>query len=142
GAVRVIDFTHYGFPSTSQCPSQEILGLAADIRASLLEDDPEFIVYEIADGVLQRETKILLEDPQFRSTIDAVLFSGADSISCEGGIRYLKSLGYNVVAAAGIVSNSRLGMSEVQAATGVPCLSGQMILNGDLKKALQVASSA
>lgn len=141
GAIRVLDFTHYGFPSTSRCPSNEILALAADIRATLLEDDPEFIVYEIADGVLQRETKILLEDPQFRSTIDAVLFTGADSISCEGGVRYLRSLGYNVVATAGIVANSQLGMSEVRAVTGIPCLSGQMILNGELKRALEVESS-
>lgn len=139
GAVPVLDFTHCGFPSTAHCPADELLGVAADLRAALLEHHPEFIVYEIADGILQRETRILLEDPQFRAGIDAVLFTGADSVSCDGGVRSLRSLGYNVVATAGIVANSRLGMSEVQEAAGVPCLNGEMILNGALTKALKCA---
>jgi hypothetical protein len=142
GAPRVLDFTHCGYPSTAHLPPGEVLSIASDLRAALMEEDPEFIVYEIADGIFQRETRILLEDPDFRGTIDAVLFTGTDSVSCEGGVRHLKALGYDVVAVAGLVANSRLGMAEVQASTGIACLNGEMILGGALKDALQLLWAA
>ena len=112
------------------------------MHTALLEEQPEYIVYEIADGILQRETRMLLEAPKFRKTIDAVVYAAPDSPSCESGVRSLRALKYNVVAAAGLVANSRLGMAEVQAATGVPCFNGEMILGGALNNALQPASVA
>jgi hypothetical protein len=142
GAVRVLDFTHCGYPSTSRCTEEELLSIAADLRSALLAERPDHIVYEIADGVLQRETRLLLENAQFRSTIDAVTFSGVDSISCEGGVRYLRSLGLRVVAAAGFVANSELGMQEVRTLTGLPCLNGEMMLNGAFRKTLAIACAA
>jgi len=130
GAVRVLDFTHCGFPSTANLSREELLGLAGSLRAALLEDNPDFLVYEIADGIVQRETRMLLEDPGFRETIDAVTFAAPDSLSCESGGRLLRGLGYPVVFMAGIVANSALGIAEVEQATGIPCLNGQMILEG------------
>ena len=56
---------------------------------------------------------MLLEAPKFRKTIDAVVYAAPDSPSCESGVRSLRALKYNVVAAAGLVANSRLGMAEV-----------------------------
>ena len=75
-------------------------------------------------------------------TIDAVVFTGLDSLSCESGVRHLRHLGYNVIAAGGLVANSRLGMAEVEAATGLPCPNGQMILQGALRKLLLPAWAA
>jgi len=43
---------------------------------------------------------------------------------------------------AGLVANSRLGMEEVRAATGLPCLNGEMILGGALNYVLMPASVA
>ncbi len=142
GATRVLDFTHFGFPSTSHLAPEDLLSLASDIRTSLLEEEPEFLVCEIADGIFQRETRILLEDPGFHQTIDAVVFAGPDSPACESGVRRLREWGYGVAAVAGMVANSRLGMEEVRAAVGVPCLSGPMILEGALLHALAPASVA
>jgi hypothetical protein len=142
GATRVLDFTHFGFPSTSHLAPDDLLSLASDMRTSLLEQEPEFVVCEIADGIFQRETRILLEDPGFRETIDAVVFAGPDSPACECGVRHLREWGYGVAAVAGMVANSRLGMEEVQAAIGVPCLNGQMILDGALNAVLLPASVA
>lgn len=142
GAVRVLDFTDCGHPSTAHCSREEVLKIAFELRQALLEEQPEFIVLEIADGIFQRETRFLLEDCGFRETIDAVIFAGLDSASCESGVRRLREQKYNIVAVAGLVANSRLGMAEVAAATGVPCLNGQMILGGALDCALQAVSAA
>src|SRR6266850_558522 len=66
GAFRVLDFTHCGVPSTAHLPAEEVLGIARDLLAALQAAQPEFLVYEIADGIFQRETRILLEDAGFR----------------------------------------------------------------------------
>lgn len=134
GAVRVLDFTHCGHPSTAGASREELLAIPADLRAELLTDQPDYIVYEIADGLVQRETRILLEEPEFREAVDAVTFAGADGLSCESGVRMLRALGCKVLAAGGIVSSSPLGIAEVEAATGVSCLSSEMILTGVMKK--------
>ena len=142
GAVKVLDFTHCGYPSTANLQAGDLFGVAEDLRAILLEARPEFVVYEIADGILQRETRLLLEDHAFRRTIDAVMYAAPESPSCEIGVRRLREWGYNVIAVAGLVANSRLGMAEAEAATGVPCLNGAMILEGAFLHALERASVA
>lgn len=142
GARRVVDFTDMGYASTAHIAADALLGLAADLRALLLADQPEYIVYEIADGIFQRETRLLLEDAGFHDTIDAALFAAPESPSCESGVRWLRERGYAVAGIAGPVANSRLGIAEVQEATGVPCLSGEMILGGALHHALRPASVA
>ena len=142
GALRVLDFTDRGHPSTARCRRDELLRIAADLRAQLLAEQPEFLVYEIADGILQRETQILLADPGFHDGIDLVAYAAPDSPSCDSGVRRLRDLGYSVAAVAGPIANSPLGIEEVQASTGVPCLSGEMILAGALLGALAPASVA
>ena len=121
---------------------RELLQIAADLRATLIAERADFLVYEIADGLFQRETRMLLEEPSFRETIDAVTFAGPDPLSIESGVRLLRELGYNVVAAAGMVANSRLGIAEVEAATGLPCLNGESIRQGALLPALDPACAA
>jgi len=142
GAFRVLDFTHCGVPSTAHLPAEDVLEIARDLLAALQAAQPEFLVYEIADGIFQRETRILLEDAGFRETIDAVVYAAPESPSCESGVRVLREWGYNVVAAAGLVANSPLGMAEVEKVTGLPCLNGEMILGGALMDALRQASVA
>jgi hypothetical protein len=142
GALRVLDFTYMGYPSTANLAAADLLALASDLRALLYEERPEFVIYEIADGIFQRETRLLLEDPAFRETIDVVLYAAPESPSCESGVRWLREWGYTVGAVCGMVANSRLGMEEVRTATGVPCLNGQMILDGALNAVLEPASVA
>ncbi len=142
GAVRVLDFTHVGYPSTANLAAGDLLDLASDLRALLMEEKPEFLVYEIADGIFQRETRLLLEDPAFRETIDVVLYAAPESPSCESGLRWLRQWGYVVGGVSGMVANSRLGMEEVRESTGVPCLNGEMILGGALNNVLMPASVA
>ncbi len=142
GALRVLDFTCAGHPSTANLPPRDLMALASDLRDMLLEEQPEFIVYEIADGIFQRETRILLEERSFRETIDVVLYAAPESPSCESGVRCLREWGYMVGAVSGFVANSRLGMEEVRQATGVPCLNGEMILSGALNDVLTPASVA
>src|SRR5262249_20177031 len=119
--------------STANLEKEELLSIAGRVRASLQMHDPDFVIIEIADGILQRETAMMLADDAFRATMDAVTFSGPDALSCDAGVRRLRSLGGpELLTTAGPVANSMLGIAEVEASCGVRCLSGEMILNGAL----------
>ena len=133
GAIEVLDFTHAGWPSTANLNRDELLSIAGRVRARLQALDPDFVVIEIADGILQRETAMMLADDEFRASMDAVTFSGPDALSCDAGVRRLRQLGGpELLTTAGPVANSVLGIAEVEASTGVRCLSSEMILNGAL----------
>jgi hypothetical protein len=138
GATAVLDFTWAGWPSTANLDKPQLLSIAGRIRAALQMHDPDFVIIEIADGLLQRETCMLLSDDEFRSTIDGVLYSGPDPLSCEAGVRRLRALGgFEVLGTAGPVANSPLSIAEVEATTGIRCFSGEMILNGALVPAMR-----
>jgi hypothetical protein len=142
GALAVLDFTHAGWPSTAGCSLEELRAMTTRIREALAAHDPEFVVIEIADGIVQRETALLLADEAFRATIDGVTFAGPDALSCEAGVRRLRELGYHVLGAAGMVANGALGIAEVELASGVRCYSGEMILAGALVPAIRALPDA
>ena len=137
GAVAVLDFTHAGWPSTANLSLDQLLSIAGRIRASLQTYNPEFVVLEIADGILQRETAMMLANDAFRASIDAVTFAGPDPLSCDSGVRRLRELGYHILATAGIVANGPLGIAEVEGACGVRCLPGETIQSGGLVSQLR-----
>src|SRR5262249_20252137 len=114
-------------------PGGGLTAPAGRAPARLQDLDPDFVVIEIADGILQRETAMLLADDEFRASMDAVVFSGPDALSCDAGVRRLRQLGGpELLTTAGPVANSMLGIAEVEASTSVRCLSGEMILGGAL----------
>ena len=137
GAVAVLDFTHAGWPSTANLSLEQLLSITGRIRAALQSHDPEFVIIEIADGILQRETAMMLANDAFRASIDGVTFAGPDPLSCDAGVRRLRELGYPILATAGIVANGSLGIAEVEAACGVRCLPGETILSGGMVSLLQ-----
>jgi len=88
GAALALDFSDAGYPSTFLCSKEEILSIYQHCL-NLIDDSFEFLVMEIADGILQRETNFLIRDEQFMSTIDYISFSCGDSLSALQGIQML-----------------------------------------------------
>jgi hypothetical protein len=132
GAVQVLDFTDYGCPSTYRCSLRKLLRLERTVRSHLLQQRPEYIVYEVADGIFQRETAMLLDSSDFRSVVDHVVFAAVDSLSAESAKRVLEQRGFHLLGFSGIVSASELGKQEVQKATGLPCLSSTELSEGGI----------
>jgi hypothetical protein len=142
GAVAVLDFTYAGWPSTCGCSREELLATVALVRAGLAAHRPDFVIMEIADGIAQRESALLLEDESFRDSVDAVTFAAPDVPACETGIRRLRELDYRVLAAAGPVADTRPGRAQVDAGNGVRRLSGDALLSGALVPDLQALRHA
>lgn len=114
GANLAIDFSHFGFPSTYMCSETELLQLYYNLLKKLEPESPDFIVIEIADGLLQRETAMLLRNERFMETVFDVIFSAGDSMGLLYGLQWLKKLGITPFAVGGCFTISPLLMQEVR----------------------------
>lgn len=142
GAARVIDFTDMGHASTAGLPLDQIERTALSLIAHCAAEEPEVIVVEIADGVLQRETAYLLSSPVFRAAIDGVLFAAGDALGALGGRDWLVAQGHRVAGVSGLVSASPLATREAEAAMGMAVLTLDQLRDPVLAPQLCFAAGA
>jgi hypothetical protein len=133
GASLVLDFTDCGWPSTYRLSARRLLGVLRTLTARLAQERPDAVVLEIADGIFQRETAMLLQAPELREHVDHVLFAAVDAASAESGLHVLRERGLDVLGFSGLASSSALGRLEVERATGVPCLSSRELAEGGMR---------
>jgi hypothetical protein len=138
GARPVLDFTHAGYPSTYMISLEELLDIHRTLVGHLMEENPDYVIVEVADGIFQRETRMLLEDPVFRRTVEHVFFAANDSLSADCGARCLKAYGLPLRAIGGSFSQSTLAMREAEAATGVRCLNLEQMMRGGVLEAMGI----
>ncbi|MCC6723502.1 MAG: hypothetical protein IT258_03260, partial [Saprospiraceae bacterium] len=120
GAQISTDFSKFGFPSTYMCELQELLNLFEGLLTSVETVKPDYVVIEIADGIFQRETEMLLRNQAFMSTVSHVVFSAPESLSALNGIRLLKEHGIEPFAVSGLFTTSPLLRQEVASRTHIP----------------------
>lgn len=131
GADIVADFSDYGFPSTYMCNEEELLSLYETLLAKVLHHRPDYVVMEIADGLYERETKMLLTSHHVISTIDGVMFSAGDSLAAITGIQLLNRWGVNPTLLSGLLTASPLLIREVKENTNVPVFTIEELANGN-----------
>jgi hypothetical protein len=127
GGCEVVDFTDRGHASTYLLSEEEVVRTAGSLINHLASLNVDVSVVEVADGLLQRETAILLNSDRFSGLLDGVLFSAFDSAGAVYGIDQLRRLGLPVVALSGRLSVSALGAREASAATGLPVLTSDQL---------------
>lgn len=120
GAHQALDFSDFGFPSTFMCTESELLDLYESLLNRALESEPDYVVMEIADGIYQRETKMLLNNARFMSTVQEVMFSACDSLAAVHGVQTLRNWGIAPFALCGMFTTSPLLMKEVREYVDVP----------------------
>lgn len=117
GAINVADMTEFGYPSSYLLERDEVVDLFWRIYNNLAAHaGPDgYIVMEIADGILQRETEMLLSDPNIQASVHKLLFACGDPLSAQAGIDILRGR-YNLSPAAftGMVGNSELAIRELK----------------------------
>jgi hypothetical protein len=136
GARPVLDFTSAGYPSTYMLGLEELLGVYESILGNLRASNPDYIILEIADGVLQRETRMMLGSGAIRDSVDHVFFAVSDSLSAEHAVRSIREYELPLRAIAGSVTQSPLASREAEEAVGMPCMSIERIMDGTLKEVL------
>lgn len=121
GADIALDFSEYGFPSTFMCSKQELLDIFESLTLTIYENlKPDYIVMEIADGIYQRETKILLQDHDFMNSIYGLIFSAGDSLAALNGTQTLTNWGLNTGFLSGLFTASPLLVKEVMENSDIP----------------------
>jgi hypothetical protein len=121
GANRYADFTYLGYPSTYLLTKQELLGIFNQLDLKYANNPKNFWVVELADGVIQRETAMLLNSPEVTSRIHRLIFCASDAFGAIGGLRTLKEK-FNLIpdAISGICSSSPLHTRELSEFTNIP----------------------
>jgi hypothetical protein len=121
GANRYADFTYLGYPSTYLLTKQELLSIFNQLDLKYANNPKNFWVVELADGVIQRETAMLLSSPEVVSRIHRLIFCANDAFGAIGGLRTLKEK-FNLIpdAISGICSSSPLHTRELSEFTNIP----------------------
>ena len=121
GAENVSDFTCLGFPSTYLLEEHELVGIFENLDAKYANNPAKFWVVELSDGILQRETAMLLRNAWLRSRIHRLVFSAADVFGALGGIQVLREqFGLVPDAISGRCSSSPLLVRELRSQCGIP----------------------
>jgi len=120
GANPYADFTYLGYPSTYLLPKTELLGIFDQLDLKYANNPKNFWVVEFADGIIQRETTVLLNSPEVRSRIHKLIFCANDAFGAIGGLNILESFSLEPDAISGICSTSPLHIRELTAFTDVP----------------------
>ena len=121
GASVYNDFTHFGYPSTYMLSETELLRVFTEIDLKYGNNAKNFWVVELADGILQRETAMLLASKEVKKRIHRLVFCAGDALGCIGGLQVLKDrFGLTADAISGVCSSSPLATTELANYTEVP----------------------
>lgn len=123
GAQHVVDFSSFGFPSTYMLGIEDLLHIFGSVDAKYGNNPRNYLVFEFADGILQRETAMLLRNPEVRNRIHKLVFCAADAAGIAGGLGMLKeSFDLTPDALSGLCSSSPLAIREISTFTEIPVL--------------------
>lgn len=125
GADPVLDFTDAGFASTYNVAANELECACRALMAALYAAGPDFIVCEIADGLLQQETSALIGSKFLKEITDSAVFAAGDPVAAAAGVHVLATHGYATAAICGVISASPLAAAEASRATGLRVLSNE-----------------
>lgn len=139
GAETVADFTALGYPSTyligrdeAEMIFRRLFGHLAHVARG------GYVVMEIADGILQRETRMMLECEFVRRHIHRLVLCCGDPLAVAGGIGILQNdYGLKVNAVSGRVASSDLGRREVATFTKLPCFDAMEVDGAYLRHLLK-----
>ncbi|MDX2048896.1 MAG: hypothetical protein SFU87_19055 [Chitinophagaceae bacterium] len=137
GADVVTDFGSMGFPSTYMCELGELLNLYETLLSQINASELDYVVMEIADGIYQRETEMLLTHAKFMSGVDAVIFSAGDSLSAVQGVRSLQEMHIVPTALCGLFTASPLLIREVKNKIHIPVFTIEQLASGEITNLLE-----
>lgn len=121
GAYPFTDFTYLGYPSTYLLDENELLSIFNRLDLKYANNPRNYWVVEIADGIIQRETRILLNSPDIQTRIHKFVFCANDAFGAIGGLQILQEqFGLVPDAISGICSSSPLHIRELAEFTDIP----------------------
>jgi hypothetical protein len=121
GAEGVLEFLDFGMPSTFGYDDARLHATMLGIRSALAAGGAEVVVLELADGLLQKDTRSLLG--HLDGVVDAIVVAAVDALSARASVEVLRNMELPVRAVSGMLTRSPLATREAEEAIGVPVLS-------------------
>ncbi|AIF85274.1 hypothetical protein NTE_03245 [Candidatus Nitrososphaera evergladensis SR1] len=119
-ARTIIDFSDYGFPSTYLCTKKELFDLFDTMVADLEKTNPDVVIMEIADGILQRETAILLAEQSVKGMIKGIILAADSAPAALYAAEKIEEMGHKVIAVSGAITSSPLFVKEFEENSRIP----------------------
>lgn len=132
GAEPVLDFTDAGYATTAGASPGGIEAACETLIGTAAHGNPEVIVVEVSDGLLQPETAALIGSPLFSSVIDGVVFAASDVLGAVAGVEAIRYLGLGLLGVSGTMSQSPLARRKVEIRTCVPTYSADELADPDI----------
>jgi hypothetical protein len=124
GASPVADFTYFGYPSTYRLDRGQLLEIFNKLDLKYANNPRNYWVVELADGILQRETAMLLACEEVRRRIHRLIFTARDALGAIAGMEILRDrFGLVPDAISGLCSASPLAIQELREFTDIPVVS-------------------
>lgn len=120
GANPVFDFIDAGYVSTYRVNRDVLLDIVVTLGSEMSASQPDVIVIEVADGLLQRETSLLFSTPEFANWVDGVMFAANDALGALAGVSWLNARQLPVFAITGVLTSSPLAQREAEDICGLP----------------------
>ncbi|BCL68599.1 DUF1611 domain-containing protein [Vibrio nigripulchritudo] len=136
GAHSAIDFTDAGYPTSFKVELNELNQIVDTLSAELIERGCNAIVVEIADGVYQRETRALLQNPDFKANYKNIVFTARESLGATSGAQWLTDQGYYVPAISGMICASPLAHREAAKQIDVPVYNLEQLVEPQIAQSL------
>jgi len=137
GAYPYADFSYLGYPSTYMLTEEEMIGIFNKLDLKYANNKDNFWVVEFADGIIQRETAMLLQSEDVKSRIHKLIFCASDAFGVIGGLDILHRQ-FSLVphAISGVCSSSPLHVEELSKFTNVPVFNSLSVDAEELIKIL------
>ncbi len=120
GANPVFDFIDAGYVSTYRVDRDVLLDIVITLGSQMAATQPDIIIVEVADGLLQRETSRLFATPAFTEWADGVIFAANDALGAQAGVTWLSARQLPVFAITGVLTSSPLAQREAEDICGLP----------------------
>jgi len=135
GAAKVLDFSQAGFASTAQASEEELFSGCKAIMSHLSADQPDYVVLEIADGIVQRETQMLLRFLTEEQLVDHVCLAVHDAMAGPTCLNLLhKKWGILPKVVSGAATVSPLSTDELRVMVPLPCLRTEDLIDPSVEK--------
>ena len=123
GAVGVYDFLDAGIPITLHRNGMPLIAKKI-IHQLLVDYRPDLVIIELAASILLPANEALLNDPDIKKAISAVILAAGDEVGAVGGVNILRrSYGITPHAVTGLVCNTEAGVKYVKDAVQLPAFS-------------------
>lgn len=123
GANRYADFSYLGYPSTYKLSLENLNSIFNGMDLKFGNNPRNYWVVELADGIIQRETALLLKSNDVVSRIHKLIFCANDAFGAIGGLRLLQEeFRMSPNAISGVCSSSPLHIRELSQYTDIPII--------------------